>query len=214
MPKSPTKRRPVTVAAVLDAGLATFLERGFHGASIHDITAAANLTRGAFYSNFPTKEALFLAVYDRKTEEILQELRRLLDSAPTEVDTVPLLLDYAANGGAGGDDWILVLAEFTVHAARDSALRAEFAAHRAHFTGKLAALISDVAAANDRRSDAGVDHLAGAIIALHEGAALLRVSNPAGDAVFARMASVLVDAFTPIRERGLESDLDSRKVGD
>ncbi len=200
MPKSPTKRRPVTVAAVLDAGLATFLERGFHGASIHDITAAANLTRGAFYSNFPTKEALFLAVYDRKTEEILQELRRLLDSAAPEVDTVRLLLDYAANGGAGGDEWILVLAEFTVHAARDSALRAEFAAHRAHFTGRLATLISDVAAANDRRSDAGVD-LAGAIIALYEGAALLRVSNPAGDAVFAQMASVLVDAFTPIRER-------------
>lgn len=202
MPKSPTKRRPVTVAAVLDAGLTMFLERGFHQASIHDITAAAGLTRGAFYSNFPTKEALFLAVYDRKTDDMLDELHRVLGRTPDDVDAVPLLLNFVANGGAGGDDWFLTLAEFTVHAARDAAVRAQFVAHRERSAQKLTALIAEVVAATDRRLDTDVSELADAILALHEGAALLRASRPAGgptDALFERMAAVIVDALTPVR---------------
>jgi AcrR family transcriptional regulator len=202
MPKSPTKRRPVTVAAVLDAGLTLFLERGFHQASIHDITAAAGLTRGAFYSNFPTKEALFLAVYDRKTDEMLDDFNGILAGASPDVDAVPLLLNYAANGGAGGDEWFLALAEFTVHAARDTALRAEFAAHRARFITKLSELIANAAAATDRQIDADVNDLADVILALHEGTAMLRVSRPEGatsGALFERMAAVILDALTPVR---------------
>ncbi|MEU7162715.1 helix-turn-helix domain-containing protein, partial [Streptomyces chrestomyceticus] len=50
MPKSPTKRRPATVAALTDSALALFAERGFHATSISDIVQQAGLTRGAFYS--------------------------------------------------------------------------------------------------------------------------------------------------------------------
>ncbi|CAN5538779.1 TetR/AcrR family transcriptional regulator [soil metagenome] len=202
MPKSPTKRRPVTVAAVLDAGLGMFLERGFHQASIHDITAAAGLTRGAFYSNFPTKEALFLAVYDRKTDDMLAEFHGILRSTPADGDAVSLLLNYAAHGGAGGDNWFLALAEFTVHAARNADLRAQFAFHRARFTTKLSELITTVAAAANRRIDTDIDDLANVILALHEGTAMLRVSRPPGagtDALFERMAAVILDALTPVR---------------
>jgi AcrR family transcriptional regulator len=202
VPKSPTKRRPVTVAAVLDAGLGMFLERGFHQASIHDITAAAGLTRGAFYSNFPTKEALFLAIYDRKTDEMLAEFHDILRNTPADGDAVALLLNYAANGGAGGDNWFLALSEFTVHAARNTDLRAQFADHRARFTSKLSELIATVAAAANRRLDPDVDDLANVILALHEGTAMLRVTRPPGagtDALFERMAAVILDALTPVR---------------
>jgi AcrR family transcriptional regulator len=203
MPKTPTKRRPVTIAAVLDAGLTTFLERGFHGASIHDITAAAGLTRGAFYSNFATKEALFLAVYDRKTDEMLSDLNRVLEHTPKDVDAVPLLLNHVAHGDPGGDTWLLTLAEFTVHAARDADVRAEFAAHRSKSAARLGALIAEVVATTDRQLNTDINDLADAILALHEGAALLRVSRPASDrtdALFARMAAVIVDALTPVRD--------------
>ncbi|MGB3483207.1 MAG: TetR/AcrR family transcriptional regulator [Mycobacterium sp.] len=202
MPKSPTKRRPVTVAAVLDAGLTAFLERGFHQASIHDITAAAGLTRGAFYSNFPTKEALFLAIYDRKTDDMFSELHRVLETTPKDVDAVPALLNHVAGGASGGDNWPLTLAEFTVHAARNAAVRADFVAHRARSAGKLSDLITEVAEATGRRLDTDAGELADAILALHEGTALLRVSradSKRSGALFERMAAVIVDALTPVR---------------
>ena len=54
-----------TRAAILDAAAQVFSERGFLGASVEAITEAAGYSRGAFYSNFESKEQLFA--------ELLQE---------------------------------------------------------------------------------------------------------------------------------------------
>jgi AcrR family transcriptional regulator len=49
-------------AAVLAAARAEFVERGFRDAKVDVIAAGAGLTRGAVYSNFPSKRALYFAV--------------------------------------------------------------------------------------------------------------------------------------------------------
>ncbi|WP_310376489.1 TetR/AcrR family transcriptional regulator [Catenuloplanes atrovinosus] len=47
---------------VIAAARAEFLARGFRDAKIDDIAERAELTRGAVYSNFPSKRALYLTV--------------------------------------------------------------------------------------------------------------------------------------------------------
>ncbi|HEY3687919.1 MAG TPA: TetR/AcrR family transcriptional regulator [Streptosporangiaceae bacterium] len=49
-------------AKVLAAARAEFAERGFRDAKVDGIAARAGLTRGAVYSNFPGKRALYFAV--------------------------------------------------------------------------------------------------------------------------------------------------------
>src|ERR1700704_796327 len=49
-------------AKVLAAARAEFTERGFRDAKIDAIAERAELTRGAVYSNFPGKRALYFAV--------------------------------------------------------------------------------------------------------------------------------------------------------
>ncbi|WHT20607.1 helix-turn-helix domain containing protein [Crossiella sp. CA-258035] len=49
-------------AKILDAARAEFAERGYRDAKIDDIADRAGLTRGAVYSNFPGKRALYFAV--------------------------------------------------------------------------------------------------------------------------------------------------------
>ncbi|MFF2408153.1 helix-turn-helix domain-containing protein [Streptomyces sp. NPDC058092] len=51
-----------TRAAVLAAAKAEFTERGYAAAKVDEIAERAELTRGAVYSNFPSKRALYLAV--------------------------------------------------------------------------------------------------------------------------------------------------------
>ncbi|MFF4239985.1 TetR/AcrR family transcriptional regulator [Actinomadura geliboluensis] len=51
-----------TRAAVLAAAVAEFTEHGFAAAKVDRIAARAELTRGAVYSNFPSKRSLYLAV--------------------------------------------------------------------------------------------------------------------------------------------------------
>src|SRR4051794_22285017 len=48
-----------TRQALLDAAARVFVERGFLGASVEAITDEAGYSRGAFYSNFDSKEELF-----------------------------------------------------------------------------------------------------------------------------------------------------------
>ncbi|QFG23940.1 TetR/AcrR family transcriptional regulator [Actinomadura sp. WMMB 499] len=56
------QRQERTRAAVLDAARTEFAERGYADAKIDRIAERAELTRGAVYSNFPSKRALYLAV--------------------------------------------------------------------------------------------------------------------------------------------------------
>lgn len=51
-----------TRAAVLDAARDEFVEHGYPAAKVDRIAERAELTRGAVYSNFPSKRALYLAV--------------------------------------------------------------------------------------------------------------------------------------------------------
>ncbi len=51
-----------TLEAILAAGKAEFLEKGFRGASLRNIVKTANVTTGAFYGYYNSKEELFDAI--------------------------------------------------------------------------------------------------------------------------------------------------------
>jgi Transcriptional regulator len=51
-------------AAILDAALGVFVERGFEGTRIQEIATRTGLSYGLVYHYFPTKEAIFGALVD------------------------------------------------------------------------------------------------------------------------------------------------------
>ena len=55
-----------TRAALLQAAAEVFVERGLHGATVEVITERAGYSRGAFYSNFSSKEELFATVLQER----------------------------------------------------------------------------------------------------------------------------------------------------
>ena len=58
-----------------------FAEKGFGATSIPEICTRAGLTKGAFYSNFANKDALFLALLDRSWERRSEWIRRSMPAA-------------------------------------------------------------------------------------------------------------------------------------
>ncbi|WP_024806371.1 TetR/AcrR family transcriptional regulator [Nocardia sp. BMG51109] len=56
------EQQELTRRKVVDAARAEFAEYGYRGATVDGIAERAELTRGAVYSNFPGKRALYLAV--------------------------------------------------------------------------------------------------------------------------------------------------------
>ena len=61
-PLRPSRKRTQTVARLIEAANAVIAEKGFQSASMDEIAARAGVTKGSIYSNFASKEALFLAV--------------------------------------------------------------------------------------------------------------------------------------------------------
>ena len=67
--------REFRLSWLLDAAEATFLERGFAGASVDDIAARAEVALGTLYKVFPSKEELFAQVMERRMGRFLDIVR-------------------------------------------------------------------------------------------------------------------------------------------
>lgn len=78
------KLAPETQAArrdhILDAAASCFEQAGFHGTSMHDICAAAEVSPGALYTYFASKEELIAGLVEREKERFSRELAHVADS--------------------------------------------------------------------------------------------------------------------------------------
>jgi TetR/AcrR family transcriptional regulator, repressor for uid operon len=76
---SQTQAEPVALdrrAQILDAAVACFAKRGFHQASMHDISGEAGISVGLIYRYFQNKEAVIAAMADRHKKQIQEILER------------------------------------------------------------------------------------------------------------------------------------------
>lgn len=64
MTPTQVERREETRRQILDAAAAAFAKDGYAATSLNDVIRHSELTKGAFYFHFPSKEALALAVID------------------------------------------------------------------------------------------------------------------------------------------------------
>ena len=83
------ERRQATRAATLKAAKRLFGERGFTATTIDDVAATSRVAKGAVYHHFENKEALFEAVFDQVSEELLAETDRV---ARTERDALAAMV--------------------------------------------------------------------------------------------------------------------------
>jgi len=70
-------------AAILDAALGLFAERGFTGTAVPEIAAAAGVATGTIYRYFPGKDALLNTLY----QQWKGELKRRLIAEPMHAET-------------------------------------------------------------------------------------------------------------------------------
>jgi AcrR family transcriptional regulator len=67
---APARRSPARRAAILAFAWEIFLEKGYGGASMSDITERVGGSKATLYSHFRSKQELFLAVVHQKGEEL------------------------------------------------------------------------------------------------------------------------------------------------
>ncbi|WP_187289412.1 TetR/AcrR family transcriptional regulator [Xylanimonas cellulosilytica] len=143
-------RRERTRERLLDAAAQVFARVGFGGASVEAIAEAAGFTRGAFYSNFESKEELFLALTTRQAQQHLAALESAvagLDAAVVRgghVDrgVIRTVLATVTEGKTPESCWFLMNAEFELLAMRDPEIGARWTRQQAWMRDELATALT------------------------------------------------------------------------
>lgn len=125
-----TRNRAATRERLIDAAREVLARDGIQGASVEQICEQAGFTRGAFYSNFASKDDLVLAMFNREKNLMFANLRAAADPASLDgkdlASTIDVILDRFLTLQPGDREWFLVNAEFTIHGIRHENVGREF----------------------------------------------------------------------------------------
>ncbi len=166
--------RERTRALIVDAATDLFLRSGFQVTSLEQIGEEAGFTRGAVYSNFPSKTAMGIAVIDELYEREADRLEAALDATENLDDWFDALAAWA-DSTIGEPQWTRFEIELAAFSAHDDIYRAATAARYAAMRERWAALF---AARFAGTFPLDPDTLGAIIIALGLGTGVQRAVDP------------------------------------
>jgi AcrR family transcriptional regulator len=117
------ERREQTRADLLAAARRAFLRDGFHAASLDAIAEDAGYTKGAFYSNFASKDELLVAVFDEHFNDRADAYERLIFTTDSVEDAYRAVARYWHDANEREPEWSRLVIEFMAHASRHEHLR-------------------------------------------------------------------------------------------
>ncbi|MFM0299136.1 helix-turn-helix domain containing protein [Paraburkholderia sediminicola] len=190
-----------TRAHLLAAAKRLFVERGFGATSLRDIAAEAGYTQGAFYSNFASKEELFVELMRERSKAQVTDIARTLSDPAASADDILNALEVWAQTLDAEPEWSVLGVEFKLQGRRNpvfaTASQALLDAHR----DGLAYCIGQIFARLERVPPESPTVLAASFMGLSQGLALQRSmlsEVPIGHMIMVFLRS-LVDAAPRVR---------------
>jgi AcrR family transcriptional regulator len=121
-----SSRRRQTRDRLVTAATQLFAEKSVEATSVEELCERAGFTRGAFYSNFDSKEELCLEIVRQRGELLLETTRKALAMIPdapvggSRLDEIIAKVVAVVDLGSTLDDnWVLVRGELRLYAYRN-----------------------------------------------------------------------------------------------
>jgi len=170
LPRAETRQR------LLDAAASVFAELGYDAATLEEVAASAGFSKGAVYSNFASKQELFLALMRERVDQRLSAVA----INPAETPT-----GFAEGAGHAlvtllreQPEWHRLFIEFWVRAMHDPELRAELSQQRRLIRRDIARQIDEHAARLGIELPAPSEDLTIMILGLSNGLAIEHLADP------------------------------------
>ena len=203
-PPNPTRRRENTRQKLLDAAAEVFAEVGLDAASVEAVCERAGFTRGAFYSNFDTKEEMFLELSLSFARQRLADVRsrvaelerggELAVTPGNELALIEKVLEHAPDDRLG----VLLMSEIRIHALRNPALARAYLAQEAEMSESIAQIIRDIGQANGLNFRISVEEASWLMLAVGEAEAVRAVmagpdaAEHSADLALTRLAQLII----------------------
>ena len=189
----PRPRRDEVRSRILAAAATVFAQRGFSVATIDEVAAAAGFTKGAVYSNFASKDELFLALLDAEVGVRVEAARSVLAHASTSQQAATEIGDRLAQASIDQPEWQMLFLEFWLRAIREPAVREQFVAHRRALRASIAEAIRQASAGDPDTPAWSAEEQTVIVLALSNGLAIETLADPTGipDGLFGRILARL-----------------------
>ncbi|HET6866788.1 MAG TPA: helix-turn-helix domain-containing protein [Solirubrobacteraceae bacterium] len=172
------ERKERTKTELVEAARTVFLRRGFHGASLDEIAEEAGYTKGAVYSNFDGKDALFLAAFEEHFRRRAEAYADVIFDQEDIEDSYRVVGRFWREANERDPEWARLLNEFLIHASRDEALRRAVHEVRERGLERIAEIVDALAAQHGVEFTMPTVDIARGSGALNRGLAIEQLINP------------------------------------
>jgi AcrR family transcriptional regulator len=173
-------RSQTTRRNVLEAARDQFSKLGYEAASVDAICAQAEISKGAFYHHFPSKQAVFLALLEEWLAGLENGFRLLRESSKDAGQALLGMIDILPSVLREAEGRLPMYIEFWMQANRDPKLREATIAPYHRFRTYIADMVRDgIRAGTFREMDA--ESAALALVSLAIGLLLQGIAEPAGE---------------------------------
>jgi AcrR family transcriptional regulator len=174
-----SERKEQIRADLIAAAKEVFLRRGFHQASLEEISAEAGWSKGAVFSNFAGKDDLFLAVIEAHNQEQQAEQSAQMRAGGSLAGGLALAGRVLADVLVRVPGWTPLLVQFWTHASHNPDLRKRVSAAHEDLLDGYALIISELAARDGLEFVVPAKEVARSASSLFRGLALERLLDPA-----------------------------------
>lgn len=160
------EQRQRTNLSLRVAAMGEFARYGVEGTSAERIAEAAGFSRGAFYANYPNKQALLL---DLLSEKLSDELASWRDLSASVVDLEALfsLLDQRSLRFDPDRTWAMVAASINLHAQRSPEFAESYRVYHGQILAGFGVILHTLFRRAGKQEPLAVEELADALLTLY-----------------------------------------------
>ncbi len=174
------QRSEETISQIISAATELFCRLGYDATGVAEICSKADVSKGAFYHHFPSKQALFLTILERWLSGIDQNLSAFRRENTTVPQTLSRMAGTISTVFQVARGQLPMFMEFMVQASRDEEVwQATISPYR-HYQQQFAALIREGILEGSFKEDLDADASAWVLMALAVGVLLQGVVDPSG----------------------------------
>lgn len=169
-PATRSERREAQIARILDAAKKCFVRSGFQGASMQEICKEAEMSPGALYRYFPSKESIIEAIAEAGRAEDAKILSEMLDNPDVIDGFVSAAIAHIRHIHKKGVAPLFI--EIRAEAMRNEAVRKSCEASMQHVGNAIRDYLQSAIDRGEINPEADLDILLPMMMAIGEGLAL------------------------------------------
>ena len=188
----------LTRVKLIDSAERVFVRAGFDAASVEQIAEEAGFSRGAFYSNFKSKDELFLALLDRKRIETQNALDAVFRENRDANDRFRAAREWYADQWQQRV-WTILKTEFNLRALRKRSLKTRLSALWQQEVKAYTALLTQYFLEAGLKPDESAQTIAVSLLAAAQGLGMLSLvgADSALESTIAHSRTLAFDRLVP-----------------